>query len=526
MAVLPPLENLARNFVAVSGPTVPLSEQQALFADMALKNNLDTTAQQALIAAIDRERQKLAANTRPGPLGDDAPITDELGDESHFKGSVISRVASEFGLPLDYCPEDSRRSLRLRRLRFRPKGPNCNVSKLDGMRENFIVHANLDSEFISLAVPGFVEFQVPLPPSEWQTVGFKSFLKAHQSAFFRGSALVGQSTPPSDGFSYIAGADLDGNPLAVDEVVGMLITGIKGSGKSDHVLSLLLQLMIQYRPEHYKFFLVDAPGATFFALEDSAWNWCPPVLGDHMDLFRERIEAVRNEAHRRETLFREHQVKSIEGWNKKYPRSPLARICVVVEEFEETCVRFGSELVNGYLASLSRANRKQGIDVIVATQVAKKGLFDPGLINNLGHRISFKTADRYASEMAMGCPGAEKLLGKGDGFFRNGSTPTRFQSLYVGDDAECQKLIQAILTKGRESYGGCDYSEFDAIVVTGEKPDDDRAKWDLWLEAKAQMDAGEMTQHEALQYVFGDFTKGRQTQRHLDTIANLSRKFE
>lgn len=525
MAVLPPLEKLAKNFVRVSGSNVPVSEQQALFADMALKNNLDTNAQTALIAAIDRERQRIAASVAPGPLGDDAPITNKLSDESHFKGAVIGRVASEFGLPIDYCPEASRRSLRLRRLRFRPKGPNCNVSKLDGLRENFVVHATLDPEFIALAVPGFIEFQVPLPQSEWQTVGFKSFLKGHQSQFFRNGALVGQEKPPIDGFSYIAGADLDGNPLVVNDVVGMLITGIKGSGKSDHLLSLLLQVMIQHRPEHYKFFLVDAPGATFFALEDSAWNWCPPVLSDHVEAFSERIEAVRNEAHRREVLFREHQVKCIEGWNKKYPRSPLARICVVVEEFEETCVRFGSELVNGYLASLSRANRKQGIDVIIATQVAKKGLFDPGLINNLGHRISFKTADRYASEMAMGCPGAEKLLGKGDGFFKNGSIPTRFQSLYIGDDAEFQKLAQAILAKGRESYGDCDYSEFNALLPSVQ-PDDDRAKWELWLEAKAEQEAGRLTQHEALEYVFGEFTKGRQTQRHLDTIAGLTRKFE
>jgi FtsK/SpoIIIE family len=516
----PNLKTLARNFIRVAGPTVSAAEQQVLFSDVVTQNNLDQKSQVALIEAIDRERQVIAAKATPGPLGDDAAITNELTDESHLMGRVISQVASEFGVPISYCPDASRRSLRLRRLRFRPKGPNCNVTKLETQRDNFIVHAGLDSDFLSLPVPGFLEFQVPLPPSEWQTVGFKSFLKGHQSKFFRGGALVGQESPPKDGFSYIAGSDLDGNPLEVNDVVGMLITGIKGSGKSDHLLSLLIQLMIQYRPTHYKFFLVDAPGATFFALEDSTWNWCPPVIGDYPELFSERINAVRTEARRREALFRENQVKCIEGWNAKYPRSPLCRIGVVVEEFEETCDRFGSELVNSTLASISRANRKQGIDVIIATQVAKKGLFDPGLINNLGDRVSFKTADRYASEMAMGAPGAERLLGKGDGFLKTGSTPTRFQSLYIGNDADSLKLIQTILQKGRESYGDFDYGEYLAIIVDNTQ-DQGKAQWELWMETRNS----EMTQHEALEYVFGPFTKGRQTQRHLDTIADLERRF-
>lgn len=512
----PTVEQLTNEWVAIARSCL-LDQQREAFKRFAIERSLSVEIQQAIIDAVSAPQE--------APLGEDVAIETALTDETHLQGYRIAQVATSFGLPIEYQPAVSSRALRVTRLRFTPRGETCNVSKIDGLRPNFVAHGGLDPEFISLIIPGFVEIQTPLPSHMWQFVGWRSFLKDGHRQFFKNGKLVGQSSPPEHGFSYVLGADLDGRALWLKNVVGLLITGIKGSGKSDHTVSMLLQLMVQYQPKHYKFFLVDAPGATFFGLQGSPWEWCPAVVGDYPELFKERISKVQEEAKRREVLFRENGVSCIEGWNRKHPSNPLCRIGVVVEEFEETCERFGKDLVNSYLAALSRANRKQGIDVIVTTQVAKKDLFAPGLINNLGDRVSFKTADRYGSEMAVGQTGSEMLLGKGDGFARIGSIAQRFQSLYLGEDEELQALMLAIMKKGYESYGAPGHKEFNALSNADPlRQDADRELWDRYQSAKVRWEQGGESKYAVIEQEFGA-TKGRKTQELFDRISVLERRF-
>jgi hypothetical protein len=495
----------------------PEAQHQQRFNQWSAGHKLKPEDQQAVIGFIY-------------PVTDEpAEIDTELGLEIHLKGRTIQDVSKQKGVGLQYVPEASKKSLRVRRLFFRPSSIDVDFNKVEALKPNLVGHAGLSPSAAIMVVPGGVEIQDPLPKEQWQSVKFNDYLidrlKRGPKPSIRNKRLCGWDTPPRNGFEYVAGVDLDGRAVILEEVIGILISGTKGSGKSQHTQSLLLQIMLQYKPSHYRLALFDAPGATFKDFTGSPWNWTEPHLGDSREDFIDGLESIREEALKRERLFKDNGVSSIEGWNEKFPANPVPRIGVVVEEYEESCDRFGFNEVSSPLAALSRANRKQGIDVIITTQTPKKDLFPPGLINNLETRVAFKAVDVHASRMAIGTDHASLLQGRGDGYVKNGDLPQRFQSLYVGSDSETRQLIERIIALGCQSYGEPAYSstpvEKDPWVE-----DEDRQLYNEWCRLKVQISEGELTQTAAYRTLFKtNKMEGRAFERCKNTIAELERRF-
>lgn len=368
------------------------------------------------------QRPKVVA---PNPLdiGKMPAPDDSLKDETHQLGIKIAEVATQFKVPLTYNPGRSRKSIRVKRLFFQPQNISTDLTKVGGLRSNFVGHAGMQPQASILVVPGGVEIHDPIPGDEWERPHFKRYIAKPESMLI-----------PQNGFTYTVGVDLNGKPLTKSEVIGLLISGAKGSGKSQHLRSLLCELSLRYDPRYLQFALFDVCGATFQDFEDSLRLWQSPCLDSQS--YEAKMERVFKEALQRERLFTKHGVPHIEAWNRKYPNNPLPRILVAIEEFGETVSRIGKETANKYPAAMSRANRKQGIDFVVATQIPNQDDFDSDLLRNLSDRTVFKCSDIGASYIAFGYndDAGVSLQGKGDGFLKDGSTPIRFQSLYLGDD--------------------------------------------------------------------------------------------
>lgn len=517
-----------------------IAEQQPnTRAELAIvSDRLHYTPQEHQQAAQNFQRLKQPAKaTRPKTnvvpinpldLGKLPTPSDRLSDEVHSLGRKVALVAEKRGLPLAYVPDRSRKSIRVKRLFFQP-AENADLTKVAALRLNLIGHAGLQPSASILVVPGGVEIHDPIPGEEWEKPHFKTYIAKEKKTdsdesihkgndFFVYRRKDGElihvdqagfvTLVPENGFAYTIGIDLDGQPILKKNVIGLLIPGYKGSGKSHHLRSLIAELSMKYHPKYLQFALFDVCGATFKDFVDSPWQWQLPCLEEKS--YEGLMVNLAKEAKRREVLFRENGVGSIEEWNSTFWDKPLPRIVVCVEEFGETVYRITKSVANKVPASLSRANRKQGFDIVIATQIPQREDFDDDLLRNLADRVIFLAADMGASYISFGynedC--AVNLQGSGDGYLKSGSNPIRFQSLFLGDH-NGKALVAYLNQWGKALYGEPepevdDFWRDDAPTKEVEESDPAKKRYEQILQHEPKYKAEKMSETDFLWHVFQD----------------------
>lgn len=403
-------------------------------------------------------RQATAQNTRAVPKRETVtdpiagPVTTPdgtLSSEVHALGQKIAEVSTRFKQKITYVPEKSRKSIRVKRLFFAPE-PDTDLSKIPSLRYNFVGHAGLQSEASILIVPGGVEIHDPLTGADWERPEFKRYmqplLKEEEKKF------------PRNGFSCTAGIGLDGNPLGKDNIVGLMVSGATGGGKSQFLRQLTSELCLKHKPAHLKFALFDVQPSTFLGFEQSTWNFQPPCMS--ANAYEQGMTSLLEEVAIREKRFGKQGFSSIDQWYQERPEDAPCRVVIIVDEFGETVARLGFKTANQCLTSLARVSRKYGFSIVLATQTPEKTDFEPALLRALSDRIVFKAADMGASYVAFGYneDAAMFLLGKGDGFLKNGNTPIRFQAFSMGED-DGKSQIEKINAWGDHLYGPPEVSD-------------------------------------------------------------------
>ena len=193
-----------------------------------------------------------------------------------------------------------------------------------------------------------------------------------------------------------------------------LIAGSTGSGKSVLMQNIILGIAATNTPEQAHIVLVDPKmGVDYFAFEN-----LPHLQGgviDDQEMAIEHLNRLVEEMDRRYRVLRQNRVSDIFDLNAKLTATErLPVLWIIHDEFAEWMMTEEyKSTITSVVSRLGVKARAAGIFLVFGAQRPDQHVMPMQLRANLGNRLILQVDNEGTSEIALGEPGAEHLLGKG-----------------------------------------------------------------------------------------------------------------
>ena len=212
-----------------------------------------------------------------------------------------------------------------------------------------------------------------------------------------------------------------------------LIAGMTGSGKSEFIITYILSMAVNYRPEEVSFVLIDYKGgglAGAFQNKDTGIK-LPHVAGIITNLDKTEINralsSLNSELRRRQKVFNEARDKLNEStidiykyqklYRNKQVDEPMSHLIIISDEFAELKMQqpeFMDELM-----SIARIGRSLGVHLILATQ-KPSGIVNDQIWSNSRFKVCLKVQDKSDSMDMLKRPDAASITNIGAFFLQVG----------------------------------------------------------------------------------------------------------
>lgn len=230
----------------------------------------------------------------------------------------------------------------------------------------------------------------------------------------------------------------------------LLVAGATGSGKTVCINTIIMSLLYQNTAETLRFIMVDPK-----RVELTLYNGIPHLLTPVITNVPKTVNALKwctGEMDRRFEMLSQDQSRDIDSYNKKHPEAKIPRIVFVIDELADLMAMAASEVEAGIIR-LAQMARAVGIHLVVATQRPSVDVITGLMKANIPARIAFSVASIIDSRTILDCPGAEKLLGRGDMLFLTAelSKPVRVQGAFVSEE-EVKNVADYLKEDGEAEY--------------------------------------------------------------------------
>ena len=292
-----------------------------------------------------------------------------------------------------------------------------------------------------LISPSSKGIQIELPRPDRQLIPLESVLP------FLPADLKGK-------MSMLVGVDINFGPVFgdLDEPYSAhwLVAGESGSGKTKALQSAALSLILRHPPAEVQLVIIDLKEETFphRIWGNIPWLWNEPSYEPESALLA--IAALNDEMERRKAIFRENGVSNFVEYCQLSGVDQLPRLVLFSDETSDLSSKKSAykERFNELAEPAAQKWRSFGINWILALQRCTEDMLSRAVVSNLQARVCLKVIDGHNSKAAIGIPGGEELLGKGDMLVRIAGTLTRVQSCYCNPE---QYLSQYAVTSPQKT---------------------------------------------------------------------------
>ena len=299
------------------------------------------------------------------------------------------------------------------------------------MKDNVTAYLNYSKGALSIEVPNNVR----------TVVGLKGMLASSKFINCKPNSIT-----------FALGKNVEGEAVCADitKMPHLLIAGTTGSGKSICLSALIISLLFKYGPEELRFILVDPKQVEFISYDKLPHLMINEIIYD-VDKAIKALNWAIKEMERRYSLFKEMTengvaTKNLDEYNSHLPEGEekLPKIVIILDEFGDLMLQAKKD-IEGRIIKLVQKARACGIHLILATQRPSVDCITGLIKSNLPTRIGFKVNSFDDARTIFDIGGAEKLLGKGDMYFRSADSPdlARIQGCFI-DTPEVQRVTDFV----------------------------------------------------------------------------------